>query len=556
MASKNTNTATSEMKTKPTDSTGAASKSHGIPRPIRLPLQNFLLIWLDADLNENNEDFKNSINQLKRLVLSIETFTDAQECIDFLSNIENQKVFMIVSGAMGEKTIPKIESWTQLELVYVFCGNRTYHEQWAKKIPKIKGVYTKIEAICESLKIDREQCDRNMIPISFNEIDPLFMYTQLLKEALLQIEDDDKQSIKDLVDYCREQDNLPRDQIEQIAKEYRLHSPVYWYTAPYFIYSMLNRGLREMNVDIILKFGFFIRHLHQHIADLHVKQQESTEKKALSELYRGQGLSSEDFEKLKKTKGGLMTFNNFLSTSSNRDISLNNFARPAAFHNPNNMGILFVMKIDTKSNVPFADVKEESYFKAHEAEILFATHTVFRIDGYKRIDDPEINRLWEVQLSLVGSEDHALQTLTSHIRKELQWTTGWSRLGDILIRLGENEKARHLYDILLSKPCSEEERAHYYNQLGMVYYNMGEYSKALSSYERSLEIRKIALPPNHPDFAQSYNNIGLVHYNMGEYSKALEYLEKARVILEKSLPKEHPHIAMVRRSIELVRKNL
>ena len=42
---------------------------------------------------------------------------------------------------------------------------------------------------------------------------------------------------------------------------------------------------------------------------------------------------------------------------------------------------------------------------------------------------------------------------------------------------------------------------------------------ALASHERSLEIRKIALPPNHPDLATSYNNIGSVYDSMGEYEK-------------------------------------
>ncbi|CAF4280173.1 unnamed protein product, partial [Rotaria sordida] len=60
-----------------------------------------------------------------------------------------------------------------------------------------------------------------------------------------------------------------------------------------------------------------------------------------------------------------------------------------------------------------------------------------------------------------------------------------------------------------------------YNNIGLVYYNMGEYSKALSSHERSLEIKKIALPPNHPDLAKSYNNIGMVYDNMGECSPML-----------------------------------
>ena len=49
----------------------------------------------------------------------------------------------------------------------------------------------------------------------------------------------------------------------------------------------------------------------------------------------------------------------------------------------------------------------------------------------------------------------------------------------------------------------------------------GEYSKAIFHYEKALQIREITLPPNHPDVAESYNNIGLVYERMGEYSKAI-----------------------------------
>ncbi|CAF5049043.1 unnamed protein product, partial [Rotaria sp. Silwood1] len=118
---------------------------------------------------------------------------------------------------------------------------------------------------------------------------------------------------------------------------------------------MLNCGLREMDVDIILKMGFFIRHLHQHITKLHYEQQGNMPTKF--QVFRGQGLSMEDFEKMKQTKGGLMSFNNFLSTSRNREISFN-FAQPASF-NPNSVGVLFIMNIDTnictKSSTSFAE---------------------------------------------------------------------------------------------------------------------------------------------------------------------------------------------------------
>ncbi|CAF5011664.1 unnamed protein product, partial [Rotaria sp. Silwood1] len=257
---------------------------------------------------------------------------------------------------LGRQIVPEIEALPQLEAIYVFCGNQSVHEQWAKKISKVKGVYTKIEPICQALEIDRQRCDQAMIPVSFNGLDPLFMYTQLLKEALLEIEDDDVKSIKDLVEYCRLQDDVDECQIRKVENEYRDHTPIWWYTAETFIYPMLNHGLRQMDVDIILKMGFFIRHLHNHITELHCEQKASMPAKF--QVFRGQGLSMEDFEKMKNTKGGLMSFNNFLSTSRNRQISFKKFARPAAF-NTNSVGILFMMNIDTaictKSSTPFAE---------------------------------------------------------------------------------------------------------------------------------------------------------------------------------------------------------
>ncbi|CAF5053496.1 unnamed protein product, partial [Rotaria sp. Silwood1] len=241
-----------------------------------------------------------------------------------------------------------------------------------------------------------------MISISYNGIDALFMYTQLLKEALLEIEDDDTKSIKELAEYCLLQDDIVESEIRKVEKEYRDHTPIWWYTAPFFIYSMLNRGLRLMDIDIILKMGFFIRHLHNHIAQLHREQQDNVP--TIFQVFRGQGLSIEDFEKMKKTKGGLMSFNNFLSTSRNRKISLENFARPAT-QNPNSVGILFIMNINTaictKSSIPFAEVSKVGYYKDKEEEILFTAHTIFRIDRIERIENKHTDRLWQVNLTIV-----------------------------------------------------------------------------------------------------------------------------------------------------------
>ena len=52
-------------------------------------IQNFHLVWLDANIDEvNNEDDRNSINQLEQVMSTVSTFVGADECIDFITDIE------------------------------------------------------------------------------------------------------------------------------------------------------------------------------------------------------------------------------------------------------------------------------------------------------------------------------------------------------------------------------------------------------------------------------------------------------------------------------------
>ena len=173
------------------------------PHPTRRILQNSQLIWLDSDFNEANSHFKESLEKLHQTVTSITTFTDADECVEFMDDIEEGKIFLIVTGSLGQYVVPCIETMSQLESIYVLCDNKVRHEGWASRISKVKGLYTKIEPISEALQINCKICDQAMMPITFKGVDALFMYTQLLKEAILQIEDDHEKSMEEFVAYCR-----------------------------------------------------------------------------------------------------------------------------------------------------------------------------------------------------------------------------------------------------------------------------------------------------------------------------------------------------------------
>ena len=106
--------------------------------------------------------------------------------------------------------------------------------------------------------------------------------------------------------------------VDKLAEEYRQHTPIWWYTCE----CMLNRSLRTMNADQITKLGFFIVDLHRHIEQLHREQFESDSAKQRFTVYRGQGMDNEAFRKIVSNMGGLISFNNFLSTSRDQSTSL------------------------------------------------------------------------------------------------------------------------------------------------------------------------------------------------------------------------------------------
>lgn len=569
-------------------------------------VQNFVLIWMDASIDPSNEDCQNTLTQLRNVVNDIYIFTESNICIQFMNTIVNEKAFVIVSGSLGEHFVQDIHAMPQLDAIYIFCYDKFRHEQWTKSWVKIEGVYSEIKPICQALQLAAKRCNEDSVTVSFvstneegcnknlNHLEPLFMYTQIFKEILFEIKHN-TQSIKDFTDYCRKLYDNNTGQltiINEFEHDYHSKSSIWWYTREYFTYQMLNRALRTLEADTIISMGFFIHDLHQQIEKLHKKQISSYHGKGFF-VYRGQGLSTTDFETLVKSKDGLMAFNNFLSTSKDQEVSLD-FAK-RALKKTDTTGIFFHMFIDPSvSSVPFASIREASYFKM-EDEILFSMNTVFRISDIKQIDND--NPLYQVNLRLTSDDDQQLRILTDQIRKETSSSTGWKRLGQLLLKIGQLDKAEKLYNILLEQTVDESAKAHYYNQLGYikgdqgdyqqailyyekglkikqkifpsnhpslatscnniasVYYHVKEYPKALSFYEAALKIMQATLYSYHPDFAVSYNNIGEVYRNMGEYSKAFSFYEKALKIREKTLPTNHPLLAISCNNIGLLYKS-
>ncbi|CAF1292573.1 unnamed protein product [Rotaria magnacalcarata] len=510
-------------------------------------VEKTLLVWVNSTVEEHEGDFRHTFEQLHKLIRHVSVFAQIDHCVRFLAGVPNEKAIVVVSSTFGQDMIPQIHSMTQVDTIYLLGDVQAPSEQWTKEWPKIKGQYSSVTSVFEAIRRVNKQYNEDSIPISFmpimrsgsthniDQLDPSFMYTQLFKNTVVQMEHS-RQSVDDFVAFCRDKFRHNASvlcHIDEFERGYRSDQALYWYTRFDFIYGPLNRCLRLLEADVLMNMGFFIQDLHRQIERFYQEHIGQFHGKSFL-LYRGQGLSYGDFEKLKKAEGGLLSFNCFLSTSKEREVSF--LFAESTIQSDEKIGILFVMTIDPSvTSTPFADISNESYFEL-EAEILFSMHTVFRIEDIKKLDNNE--RLFEVCLKLTSDDDKELKVITDLFEEDLKGGTGWARLGNLLCKVGQFDKAEELYHALVQQATTQNDTAFYYDHLGVTQTYKNNYLEAIKNFEKSLSIREIILTENDPDLAATYNNMGLAYEKMKDYSNALLFHQKALSIWEKLLP-EH-----------------
>ncbi|CAF4736670.1 unnamed protein product, partial [Rotaria magnacalcarata] len=177
---------------------------------------------------------------------------------------------------------------------------------------------------------------------NLDQLEPSYMYSVIFKEIILEIHEDDSKSLNKLIEYCQQQ-KVNESELKYFQREYHKKSSIWWYTEQIFLYGMLNKALRTLDMECMIKMGFFIRKLHQELELLCCEQ--SDEYTAVFPVYRGQGFSQHDFRNLFNAQGSLLSFNCFLSTSKKRKVAMD-FVQDALDQNTNNVGAIFIMTID------------------------------------------------------------------------------------------------------------------------------------------------------------------------------------------------------------------
>ncbi|UJR29637.1 hypothetical protein I4U23_017185 [Adineta vaga] len=378
----------------------------------------------------------------------------------------------------------------------------------------------------------------------------------------------DRQIIGKLVEFIKPEYADNKIQLEIINDfSTTFHDALRWYASGTFVHQILNKALREQNIDIIILFRPFIKFLHSNLEKNRKNILESSMR-----LYRGQAMSTKELNFLKKRK--ILSMNSYLSTSRNKDVALA-FARSIPV-SKQLQAVLFEIYIentkqyDTKA---FADISNLSQFR-EESEILFDLGTIFEIND---IEYNHYENIWNIKLKLLGQNDDKLRDVYNSVKNIFQKAVTFHSLGAFLYIKGEYDKAEKYSLEYLSTfdETTKYESAGILHNLGAITSAKGDYDKALHYYQLSIDYELISNSIDNASLAETYSGIGSIcsiqavgpndltlahiyflfaqnYLQQNNHELAREYYDKCFYIRKSQLPKDHYLLADVEIGIGLI----
>ena len=425
-------------------------------------------------------------------------------------------------------------------------------------------------------------------PDDIQPADLSFIHAQLLKELLLTMKFDEQTSRKEFVNFFKETAELNEHEemleLTRYEREFNRHSAIWWYTSPGFIHRTLNEALRLQDVLNLLRMGFLIQRIHRQLEHI---SQNVDEIAATFTVYRGQGLTYDDYGKLKKTAHGeFLAFNTFLSVNTNYDEAVNSARR--AIRDGFETAVLFSIMIEpfNSGSIPFASVSDLSYFENSEGEYMFSINTVFRIEQLEKLSGK--SGILHVKLRPISTRDKRLRQLMQVVRNDIERSTMMFQLAELMLIMEQYSTAETIYKRIINETLEMDivniEFIHV--QLARIREFMNDSVGALECYERTMEIANSHRPindsvcqiilvkiatllhilkkfdvalekfrqalalelqasvPDYPQRAILYNDIGIVLSDQGKHNETLEYHEQSLAINLDHAPNDHVNLAI------------
>ncbi|CAF1096330.1 unnamed protein product, partial [Didymodactylos carnosus] len=541
-------------------------------------LEDLTIVWLDANIIlYTSNDSVDTIAQLQKIANFVKVFLDADECLDYVRSLENEKILLVTSGALGKIITPLIYELPQIANIYVFCGKKDNHQQWASHFKKIRGVYDDKAALIAIIGADARIFIKNLVPMSIftdgnessiRDLDKdsaAFMWHKLLLDIILRMPstDNDKTNMLELCRTYYRNKEVELKFIDEFDRSFTPEHAVYWYTRDAFVYRIINKSLRGGDIEVIFAMRFFIKALHEQLRYEYMRTSTYAYIDILHErinkVYRGQLMGVNEIQKRgadvcrrlqRRPVGAVFRINSveFFDECYNVHLTLTSDEIPrvkalVAHLNgeSDDESPILTMGNYLAEMGELGDYNEATnkYEQSLELKLSTVPQNFSSIaKTYNNIGLVYLKR--KSRAMALKNFNDALDIQTRHLPpNHHDFALTLNNIGCVHLSKEENEAAlKKFKDALeiqkVSLPADHVDFATTYNNLGLVYDKLGDLSLSLENYRLSLNFRLKRLSPNHPDLGVAYNNIGLIYKKMNDYQRALEFCEKAYEIAKAS----------------------
>ncbi|CAF1401340.1 unnamed protein product [Adineta steineri] len=323
------------------------------------------------------------------------------------------------------------------------------------------------------------------------------------------------------------------DHIDKLEETYAACEAITYYTGNSCLSRTVNQACHSENMRQIFEFRVYIGDLHKQLVEHHEKNSKNGLVSCIQKLYRGKPLSGSVLQQLIDNKGNLISINGFLSTTIDNQVA-------SFYHGDDHVNrvkngykpVLFILEIDTEIKQPYAYIATCST-KPNELEVLFSLGTIWRIKSIKVNEDRCV-----IELTYCNECDSQSTELLNTYTKN---GCNLSSVGDILLKLGDDDEAEWFYKKMLKQSTLDNEtRANLCYKIGNIRFGKKDYSIALENYKDaekllSLSINESYIPPSQLMYVSDtqspliaiYNNMGFIHADDYDFSKAVSCYQQA-----------------------------
>ncbi|CAF3300187.1 unnamed protein product [Rotaria sp. Silwood2] len=377
-------------------------------------LESNQIVWL----NSNNKNIESITTNFRLLVDYIKQLSNVADCYDYIQRTQDIGTILVCSGSSSESIIPQVHDLKHLWSIYIEHYNpcekkQNYDENVYKNYKKVRrlsvntfdSIYTDLKQNIEEIKKYEKSTTiiSNLSKTDFTtNVLPMSNWTSFIG-LLCNLPYDKKKSRQQLIslmkDYYQGNINELR-KIEEFENNYQSNQAIWWYTRDSFIYRILNKALRQNNIELLFLFGFFVQDMYRQLKDIYeLDKKRYTNENQVVMVYRGQLMSRHEIPILRINTDHIGN-NAFFSTTMNRSLAL--FYTGPSELTDELQSVLFEIELNghDESYLPFVDISHLSSFP-NESEILFMIGTQFMLSTvHDKFDYDNAERIWKIKLKV------------------------------------------------------------------------------------------------------------------------------------------------------------